>query len=417
MNKEEKFQKIALFRYSLIASAITDTFEAPSLAQHFRNVAAKKHLYPDGKHVDVTYHSLERWFYNYKKLGLAGITPKARADVGKPRVLSDAAIDRIHELREKFPYITGKAIYSKLIEGGVVNAAEISLATVHRFIRSNGLKAAAGSLREVKAFEMEFVNDCWQSDASRGPVIRISGKKTQTFMFAFIDDASRHVLHFQTYANDNAINMQDSFRQAIAKAGVPKKIFVDNGKSFDNLQLQLICASLGIVISHSRPYAAKSRGKVERLFRTVKDGWMNATDWNSFSSLDDINVSFAAFLSDKYTNSVHSSINCTPKQRFMRDYERIRHIPAEELNFHFLHRKECRVTNAATIKLMGMEYETPQQFIGSKIKVRYLPTDMSELFIFSDDNRLLHTIHPVKKIENSKIKRAPIDYTQAGGGL
>jgi transposase InsO family protein len=416
MSKEEKKQQIALFRYSLIASAVANTFEAPSIAQHFRNVAAKKHLSPDGRLVDVNVASLERWFYTYKKLGLAGITPKSRMDIGMSRVLSDAATNRMYELREQFPYITGKAIYRKLIEEGIVNTADISLATVHRYIRKNGLKTSASNSQEVKVFEMEFANDCWQSDYSTGPKIKISGKITQTFLMALLDDASRHVLHAQFYLNENAINMQDSFRKAIAKAGVPKMFFTDNGKEFDNLQLQLICASLGIAMTKTRPYVPKGRGKVERLFRTVKDGWMNATDWNEFSSLDDVHVSFSKYLSKEYTNYHHSSIGCTPKERFMRDYERLRHISTEELNLHFLHRKECRVTNAATIKLLGIEYETPQQFIGSKIKVRYLPTDKSELFIFSDNGKLLHTIYPVKKVENSKIKRASIDYTRAGGG-
>lgn len=99
----------------------------------------------------------------------------------------------------------------------------------------------------------------------------------------------------------------------------------------------------------------------------------------------------------------------------MRDYDRIRHVPTEELDVHFLHRKECRVTNAATLRLLGTEYETPQQFIGSKVKIRYLPTDLSRLFIYSDDGKLLHTIHAVKKVENSKIKRLAVDYT--GGGF
>jgi hypothetical protein len=183
------------------------------------------------------------------------------------------------------------------------------------------------------------------------------------------------------------------------------------------MQLELICASLGIVIAHSKPYIAKSRGKIERHFRTVKDGWMNCTDWNLFSSLEDVNASLAVFLTNEYTNSIHSSIKQTPKERFIKDYDKIRHIPTEELDFHFLHRKECRVTNDAIIKIAGIEYEVPQQFIGAKIKVRYLPTDMSELFIFSDDDKLLHTIRPVKKVDNSKIKRASIDYSKEGDDL
>jgi len=415
MSKDEQFQKIALFRYSLIAAAVVGTFEAPSLAQHLRNVAAKKHLHPDGRYVSVSFHSLERWLYKYKKLGLPGITPMVRADTGKPRVLSEVAILKIHELKEKFPYITGKALYRKLIETGTVNAADTSLATVHRFIRNNDLITPAVNQQTVKAFEMEFANDCWQADTSWGPIINVRGKKMQTFLIAFIDDASRMITHWQFYFNDNAINMQDSFRQAIAKFGVPKMAYFDNGGPYDNLQLRLICASLGIVLVHSRPRIPKGRGKIERHFRTVKDGWMNCTDWNEFSSLEDVSASFAPYLSRDYTNYVHSSINCTPKNRYMQDYDKVRHIPVEQLNFHFLHRKECKVYNDATIKLLGGVYETPQKFIGSKIKVRYLPTDTSEIFIYSDDGRLLHTIYPVRKVDNSKIKRVAIDYTQDGG--
>jgi transposase InsO family protein len=416
MNKEEKHQQIALFRYALIAPAVAGTFEAPTLAQYFRNVAAKKHKHPDGRHVEVTYHSLERWYYDYKKLGLPGITPKERIDKGRSRALSDNATNMIQSLKEELPHITGKAIYSKLVEEGAINAVGASLSSVHRYIRNNGLKLPPENAREMKVFEMEFANDSWQTDASQGPVIKISGRKAQTFLLGLLDDASRMVVHAQFYLNDNAVNMQDSFKRAIAKFGVPKMLFADNGQSVNNLQLQLICASLGIVLAHSRPYVATSRGKIERVFRTIKDGWMNAIDWNSFSSLEALNESLSVFLSESYTNSIHSSLNCTPKERFLRDYDRLRHIPVEELDFHFLHRKECRVTNAATIKLLGTEYEVPQKYIGSKIKIRYLPTDMSELFIFSDnDNKLLHTVLPVKKVENSKIKRAVIDYTHKEG--
>jgi len=263
MTKDEKYQKTALFRYSLIASAVVGTYEAPSLAQHLRNVASKKHLHPDGKLVNVTFHSLERWFYRYRKYGLPGITPKARTDTGKPRALPETAISKIYELREKFPYITGKAIHKKLIESGLINATDTSLSTVHRFIKNNNLKPATESQQTVKAFEMEFANDCWQADTSWAAVIKINGVKTQTFLIAYIDDASRMITHWQFYTADNAINMQDSFRQGIAKFGVPKMLFTDNGGPYDNLQLRLICASLGVALIHTRPKIPKGRGYVK----------------------------------------------------------------------------------------------------------------------------------------------------------
>jgi len=413
MTEEEKRQKMALFRYSLIAAAVSGTFEAPSLAQHLRNVAGKTYLDPDGKTVRFTFYTLERWYYDYRKFGLDALASKQRSDMGKPRALPAAAIDQIYVLKDKFPYITGKAMYKKLVEDGFINASQTSLSTLHRYLRNNGLKSKA-PVEVVKAFEMERSNDCWQADTTRGPKIKMDGKTVQTYVIAFLDDASRMALHVQSYMADNAVNMQDCFKKAVAKGGVPKRLFCDNGGPYDNMQLRMICASLGITLIHAKPYSGKSKGKVERHFRTIKDGWMHCTDWNTFSSLEEIDVSLANFLSSQYTNRKHSSIGVTPKERFLQDYERIRFIPAEELDLHFLHRRESRVSSTAIVKFSKMEYEVPQQYIGSKVKIRYLPTDPSKAFIFSDVGRLLHTIYPVRKVDNAKIKRNTIDYTKGG---
>jgi transposase InsO family protein len=346
----------------------------------------------------------------YLTHGLDSLYPKTRADLGMPRALSNESINRIHDIKQQFPYITGKAIYQKLVEEGFVKAKSTSLATVHRYIRENNLKTKQIAGNEVKSFEMEFANDCWQADTSHGPIINVDGKKQKAYLIAFIDDASRMLLHTQFYFNDNAVNMQDSFKKAVAKYGVPHKLFVDNGKSYDNLQLKYICASLGLLLIHARPYCGSSKGKVERVFRSIKDGWMHAIDWNKFSSLEELNDSLSQYLESNYINKIHSSIKTTPRERFLKDYEKIRFIANEELEHHFLHRKECRVNNTAVIKIQNKEYEVPQKYIGQKIKVRYLPFSMDKLYIFSDDNKIISTVYPVRKIDNSKIKRKTIDF-------
>ena len=53
-----------------------------------------------------------------------------------------------------------------------------------------------------------------------------------------------------------------------------KQIYLDNGKSYKNCQLSLICARLGIKLTHTHPYDPESKGKVERCFKTIKEGWM-----------------------------------------------------------------------------------------------------------------------------------------------
>jgi len=404
-------KEIALFRYSLIAPAVANTYEASSVTQYLNFVASKTHKLPDGKEVKYSSNAIRKWYYDYKSKGISALYPKKRLDLGLPRALSNEAIEKIHEIKENLPYITGKAIYQKLVEDGYILSKKTSLSTIHRYIRENNLKPSQLQPNEVKAFEMEYSNDCWQADTTRGPKIKINGKVHQTYLIAFIDDASRMLLHAQFFFNDNAINMQQVFKKAISKYGVPKRLFVDNGSPYDNLQLRLICASLGVVLIHARPFCGASKGKIERVFRTIKDGWMNAIDWNVFIGLDDLNTSLNQYLDKNYLNSIHSSIKASPRDRFLKDYERCRFVPNEDLDDHFLHRKERKVNNAAIIKLDNKEYEVPQKYIKQKIQVRYLPSDMSKLYVFSKDNKIQETVYPVKKIDNSKIKRSSIDFT------
>ncbi len=158
------------------------------------------------------------------------------------------------------------------------------------------------------------------------------------------------------------------------------------------------------------------KGKIERVFRSIKDGWLHTIDWNEFSSIEELNLSLNDYLDLNYTNKIHSAIKTTPRERFIKDYERIRFIEKKDIDYHFLHRKECKVNNAAVIRLNNTEYEVNQKYIGQRIKIRYLPSDMDKVFIFSNDNQILDTAYPVRKIDNSKIKRKSIDYTEIWDG-
>ncbi|MEG0578399.1 MAG: DDE-type integrase/transposase/recombinase [Niameybacter sp.] len=411
---EKILQEMALFKFSLIAPVINDIYDAPSKAQFFRELAQREHLLPNGKSEHFAADTFKSWYLDYKHGGFDALMPKLRDDKGRPRALTEDAIARIHEIKEKLPYITGTLIYHKLIEEGTIKQSKTSLSTVLRYIRDNDLKRSQLIPVDRRAFEMPFANDCWQADSSHGPIITVNGTKKKAYLIAFIDDASRLLVHGQFYFNDTALNMQDAFKKAIAKYGVPKKLFVDNGSSYRNEQLGYICASLGIVLIHSKPYTPQGKGKIERSFRTVKDGWMNGIDWTTFSSLEKLNEDYWGYLNRYYNNAHHSSIDSTPRDRYLKDATLIKHLPSDLLNHHFLHRMERRVNSDATVIIDKKPYEVPMQYIGKKVKIRYLPSQPGEAYIFSEDHRLLETIHLVNKVDNAKIKRKKcIDFSDA----
>ena len=86
----------------------------------------------------------------------------------------------------------------------------------------------------------------------------------------------------------------------------------------------------------------------------------------------------------------------------MDDESSIRRVEPERLEKIFYHTATRKVANDATIRLNTKVFETKQEYIGSRITIKYKP-DLSEVYIFDDDSYI--KISEVKKVDNSKIKR------------
>ena len=248
----------------------------------------------------------------YRRYGIDGLYPKGRSDKGKSRKLPDEAKDFIVNTKLSFPKRSAKAIYQELIAKGYIGYGNISLSTVQRFISKADISKIKLEPVDRRAFEFEFANDCWQSDISVGPYLTVDGKKHKTYIIAIIDDASRLIIHAEAFFFENLLALLSVFKKGIAKRGIPKKLFVDNGKVYKSNQMQFICASLGTILCYARPFSPESKGKIERWFKTLQDQWMNVIDWASFKSLEELNVSLNHYVEKDYNNTVHSSIGQVP---------------------------------------------------------------------------------------------------------
>jgi len=415
MLKKEEIQEIGLFKFSLIAPVVNDTYNTCSKEEFYRNVAKVEHTHPSGKTVKYASGTIKKWHMQYRKNGFEGLLPKKRSDAGIPRSFSKKAMEKIHQIKEKFPHITTKMVYKKLIKQGTIKKSEVSLSSVYRYIRDHNLKRSQTNKMERKAFEMENVNDCWQADTSHLLRLKTNGKSKKTYLVSIIDDKSRLCVHSEIFFKDNATNFQIVLKKAIKKYGVPKKLFVDQGGPYKNKQLRMITASLGINLIHARPFSGESKGKVERYFRTIKDNFVNCTDWNKFNSLDELNQEFYIYLNEKYQNKKHSSIKMTPRERYKKDLDLIKYMPDEKIEKCFLNRISRKVRKDATIKIENRFYEVPQIYISQRVNLRYSPDDLSKLYLINEDKEIIKTVYPLKKVDNSKIKRKAIDYSKIGG--
>ena len=404
----------ASIRLSLIAPAINGTYTDTSKVAYYRRIASKPVKLPNGKEVLYTAGTLANWESFYKRFGFDSLIPKTRSDLGTTRKLSGPAIEEIYRLKNTFPRINATLIYHKLIEEGFVSKNAVSVSTVQRFIKHNDLTSARNvNAKDRKAFEEEFAGGMYQGDTCYGPYITENGLRRRTYLIMLIDDKSRLIVGGRFFYNDNAYNFQKVLKESVARYGIPYKLYLDNGSSYRNEQLSLICGSLGVVELHTMVRDGASKGKVERNFRTLKNRWLNAVDTKAISALSDFNDDLFTYI-NRHNTTVHSSTGERPIDRYKADISRIKVASdAIWLDNCFMNRIKRRVNNDATVSIDKIPYDVPMQFIKQKVEIRYLPDDMDHAYIYYANEK--YPIKKTNKVENGRTKRNnpyPISYTK-----
>jgi len=262
----------------------------------------------------------------------------------------------------------------------------ISPSTLYRFLHSRGLTTerllAAGP--ECKKFEAEFANQIWQSDMMYGPyVARPGGGRQQVYLYAVLDDASRLIAHAEFYDDQGLDSLLDCVRKAIETRGRPERIYADNGQVYRSVQLALIAASLGILITHSPPYRPQGRGKIERFFRTLRDQFLASMDPKHRLTLEELNERLWTWI-DQYHRRPHEGLGgTTPLLRWQRDIERVRQLsPDSDVRRVFFYRLQRRVRRDSTFLLQKCFYEAPAHLAGEMIEVHFDPRDLSHVEVF-----------------------------------
>lgn len=407
---------MAYFRFALIAPVIQGIFPDPTKTAYYRRVTENDLTLPNGKTMRYNPKTLEKWEEYYRKMGMDGLLPRSRSDSGKSRVLNEPAISEIYLLKEKFPRINATLIYNKLIEDGFINQSQVSVSTIQRFIKHNDLKSAANpNQKDRKAFEEAYPGGMYQADTCYTTYIRENGKLRRTYLIHIVDDHSRLIVGARFFYNDNAYNFQLVLKDTIARYGLCNKLYLDNGSTYSNEQLSLICGSLGIVKIHTPVRDGASKAKVERSFRTVKDSWLNAFDPSNVSSLEELNRLLADYVR-KRNITVNRTIGVTPMERYQRGIDHIRLPKSKEwLDECFMNRITRKVNLDATVSIDSISYDVPMQFIRSKVEIRFLPDRMHDAYIFFEGKH--YPLRPTNRVENGRTKRNnthAIDYSKMG---
>jgi transposase InsO family protein len=379
---DSKSEKIALFRYGLIAPLVLEPLPRGELSRRARELADRDYDIPFSDRRRVSVDALIAWAARYRRGGLEALAPKPRVDRGKPRAILPQLAVLIERLKRENPHRNGTTLLRELALSSADGAPPISESSLYRFLKSRGLtRKELLAKTGFRKFEAEYANQIWQSDLMYGPYVdRPGGGKMQSFLCAILDDASRLIPHAAFSSDQGLETLLDCLRHAVAARGLPVRLYVDNGKIYRSQQLARIGASLGILIVHTPPYQPEGRGKIERFFRTVREQFLAGIDAKQTHTLEALNARFQSWLEAAYHRNVHGALQMTPLARWQRDIEHVRQLPpSTELGRLFLHRADRLVRRDSTVLIHKRFYEVPAHLTGRRVEVRFDPLELAQL--------------------------------------
>lgn len=407
MNEKTR-EEIALFRYGMIAPLFNGQREPK---EYFQELEGKVHQVPYYGERKIAAKTIQEWLLHYRRNGFDALKPKRRADRGNSRRLSPDDKDHILKTRkEELLHMPVSVFYEQLINRGEIHKHEVSYATINRLLKKHNLAGrnhmSFHPEKERKRFAYEKVNVLWQADLSHGPYIPIDGKMKKTFLIAYIDDCSRIVPYAEFFTSEKFDGLREVTKEALVRRGKPTMIYADNGKIYRSETLQYACAELGITLVHTQPYDPKSKGKIERLFKTIQTRFYPLLKSDPVHSLKELNKRFGRWLEEDYHRKPHASLDGkTPHQVFHSQLDNITFLEdLSTLETIFLKRAERKVKSDGTITLEKQLYEVPPVYIGQKIEVRM---DDQAVYVFENGKHVTEAI-PVSMEDNAHVKRGPL---------
>lgn len=404
----DRAQEIGLFRWQIVGEATDMSLSARERGRLVRALAEREHLDPDGRWVRVTRTTLDRWIRAYREGGFDALVPA-------PRRVANSTPERLLELavalRREQPARTAAQIHRIIVEA---EGAAPSARTIQRHLKATGLPWRGSEIaRALGRFEAEHRNELWTGDALHGPLI--DGRRV--FLFCFIDDHSRLLAGYRWAAREDVLNASRALRAGIAARGLPKAVYVDNGSPFVSGQLLRACAVLGIRLIHSRPGRPEGRGKIERVFRTVREQLLVELEDRPPQSLEELGRVFQAWVEQVYHRRVHTETGQAPVERFLA--AGAPGVPTElVLREAFRWSERRTVSKTGTVGMHGNTYEVDPELAGRQVDLIFDPLELAEVEVRLDGRdrgiavplQIKRHVHPRAQPPTPRAEPTGIDY-------
>lgn len=402
-------EAVAVFRHGVIGALTQAQMDRGQLAAALK-VLSKQHFRPPKSLTTKRFSAatLERWYYSYKQRGLEGLKPESRSDKGRAKELTPEQKNLLREIRREHPHASVTLILRTLVADGRLDADTVSATTVRRLFADEGLDRLSlrgGDTGHTRLrWQAERPMALWHGDVCHGPSLRINGKVMPLRVHALMDDASRYVVALEAHHYEREVDMLGILVRALRKHGPPDALYLDNGATYRGDTLATACARIGTTLLHARPYDAPARGKMERFWRTLREGCLDFL--GSLSSLHDVNVRLLAFLDAHYHHGPHAGLlGRAPAAVWKEVPPPTDGFDEAKLRAALTTRTRRRVRRDSTVAIDGVDYELDGAHLAGRLVFlcRCL-VDLTELPWVEFEGRRLE-VHPVDPVKNSRRRR------------
>lgn len=386
MNEEKKLE-IGLFRYGIIHPLLQQDLPKGEKAAILRQILSKTYEIPSSSRTAISERTIFTYQKWYREGGFAALIPEQRKDVGSVRAFPEEVLKKAFELKEELPERSVREIIEALELSGYVQGGILKNSTLSRIMTKSelaGITPKTKTKNVLRRFQKEKINDTWQSDIKHCIYIKDPDNPKEyikTYLICFLEDRSRKVCG-KIYFAENAENVEDCFRKALIKMGVPSVFYTDNAQVYRAKRLQTICAELGCMMKYCRPFSPSSKGKIEKFYSFVNRSFEPEARRLGIETLDELNGYFEYWVCENYNNKTHSGIGATPEEIYATAKSQIKYISPEKLRDVFLQRQERKANKTATVSIEGNLYKVEGILANKKIQLRYDKKDPGNIEVY-----------------------------------
>ena len=347
--------------------------------------------------------TLQRWLERYINNGkdIQALKPSYKGSEPKAKTnrLFDAAIKIVIAYRKENMTLTVPQLL-RVVESEFPDfVGLLKRSTVQLYLKRNNcnrtqIKKDTCDYREIYLrYRKKHVLDSVQCDVKelpKGLITDDSGISCNAYIQLCVDNHSRKIISFAVSTEQKVQLVTDSIKSLVCNLGIPKTLVLDNGSIYRSKILARAAYLLDMKLHYCRPYAAESKGMVERVNLDLNE------IENDIKHLKNISIEglreIVEIWVNEHNNRSHSTLdNKTPNQVFDADTFPRRFTTPDIINTAFRITKTRVIGKDGTVSINNISYKA----IVDSSKGIYV-NDSAEFMI--DEKGIVYQVLDVKDI-------------------